>query len=364
MDEKTANILIVDDVAMNARLLVNLLQDEDYNLAVATNGQMALDLVDDRKPDLILLDIMMPNMDGYETCRRLKASEDTRDIPVIFLTARTEAEDITKGFDVGAVDYVTKPFNYDELIARVKTHLELKITKDALERSNQEQRKLIHILCHDLINPLGQVETTLDLMKIKPEAFERVRDALSISVANGLNIINMVRQMRDLQEYDLELQGVSLKTALFESLSMLHHRFEEKKIELLSDTDSPVFVLAEKTSLVNSVLNNLLTNAIKFSPTGSVVEVKVEESTETITVSVIDHGIGMPQSLLDDVFDEGKKTTREGTDGEVGTGFGLPLVKKFVEAYGGSIKATSREIDTNPDDHGTEVTFQLKVYQP
>ena len=166
MDEKTANILIVDDVAMNARLLVNLLQDEDYNLAVATNGQMALDLVDDRKPDLILLDIMMPNMDGYETCRRLKASEDTRDIPVIFLTARTEAEDITKGFDVGAVDYVTKPFNYDELIARVKTHLELKITKDALERSNQEQRKLIHILCHDLINPLGQVETTLDLMKI------------------------------------------------------------------------------------------------------------------------------------------------------------------------------------------------------
>jgi len=120
-------VLIVDDVPKNIQLLGNILNNEGYDIIIAENGKEALERISDVLPDIILLDIMMPEMDGYETCKILKENDRTRDIPVIFLTAKTEMEDIVKGFNAGSVDYVTKPFNSTELMARVKTHIKLKI---------------------------------------------------------------------------------------------------------------------------------------------------------------------------------------------------------------------------------------------
>ncbi|MCP4132778.1 MAG: fused response regulator/phosphatase [bacterium] len=133
LDGYKALILIVDDVPKNIQVLGNILNKESYRIAFATDGKQALDMVYNLHPDLILLDIMMPEMDGYEVCRKLKESRDTRDIPIIFLTAKTETEDIVKGFQFGAVDYVTKPFNSAVLLARVQTHLELKRAKDTMK---------------------------------------------------------------------------------------------------------------------------------------------------------------------------------------------------------------------------------------
>jgi len=129
--EEPALILVVDDIPKNIQLLSGMLSEKEYKIAFATNGEQALKQASNINPDLILLDIMMPEMDGFEVCEKLKNNEDTKDIPVIFLTGKTEAEDITKGFELGAVDYITKPFNTEELLARVSTHVELKKARDA-----------------------------------------------------------------------------------------------------------------------------------------------------------------------------------------------------------------------------------------
>ncbi|MBF0496540.1 MAG: response regulator [Deltaproteobacteria bacterium] len=129
-NERKSLILIVDDVPMNLQVLGNILSQENYQIAVATNGRQALSLTENVTPDLILLDVVMPEVDGFEVCRILKSDDRTADIPIIFLTAKSESEDIVKGFELGAVDYLTKPFSTPELLARVRTHLELKKSKD------------------------------------------------------------------------------------------------------------------------------------------------------------------------------------------------------------------------------------------
>lgn len=140
---KNAYILIVDDTPKNIQLLGTVLKNIGYKIIVATNGLQALGLLEKIKPDLILLDVMMPELDGYETCRRIKATEKLKDIPIIFLTAKTQPEDIVKGFELGAVDYIVKPFNSSELLARVKTHLELKFNQELLQTLLNFQRDMV-----------------------------------------------------------------------------------------------------------------------------------------------------------------------------------------------------------------------------
>ncbi|MEQ8167904.1 MAG: response regulator, partial [Candidatus Eremiobacterota bacterium] len=161
-------ILIVDDTRVNLQLLGKILMKVNYELAIANSGYEALDMLREIKPDLILLDIMMPGIDGYDVCKTLKSSPETKDIPVIFLTARSEKEDIVTGFEMGAVDYVTKPFNSSELLARVKTHLELKHARDLLAKQNEKLKQLndlknefLGMAAHDLRNPIGSITTTL-----------------------------------------------------------------------------------------------------------------------------------------------------------------------------------------------------------
>jgi diguanylate cyclase (GGDEF)-like protein len=140
---KNAHILIVDDTPKNIQLLGTVLKNIGYKIIVATNGLQALGLLEKIKPDLILLDVMMPELDGYETCKRIKATEKLKDIPIIFLTAKTQPEDIVKGFELGAVDYIIKPFNSSELLARVKTHLELKFNQELLQTLLNFQRDMV-----------------------------------------------------------------------------------------------------------------------------------------------------------------------------------------------------------------------------
>ena len=157
MDKSSSLILIVDDNLQNLKVLGNTIKEEGWPLAVASSGKQALDFLKKRKPSLILLDIMMPEMDGYEVCEQIKENPDTCEIPIIFLTAKNDSESVVKGFDVGAVDYVSKPFNAQELLSRVNTHLELQYSKQQLQEKNESQKELLHVLCHDLANPVGAI---------------------------------------------------------------------------------------------------------------------------------------------------------------------------------------------------------------
>ncbi len=359
-DDDVPLILIVDDNPINLNVLGNILQPSFKNIAVATGGLQALEFAAAERPDLVLLDVMMPDLDGIETCLRLKADPRTADIPVIFLTARIEPDDIVRGFEVGAVDYVAKPFNPHELLARVNTHLELARSIRALERVNGTRKEMLHVLSHDLANPLNAIRGFLEISDT-PGSLMDSREYLMRAAESAIGIINMVRTMQATEERKLRLEPVNIIGAIRESASMLALSSEKKGVRIELPSGPAVMILAEKVSLVNSVINNLLTNAIKFSAPGGLIRVSVVAGDGQIRAVISDSGIGMPSELLRDLFDIRKATSRTGTAGESGTGFGMPLVKRFMESYGGGISVASSDIVAAPDAHGTEVTLVFKL---
>jgi two-component system, sensor histidine kinase and response regulator len=360
LDKNKIRILIVDDTLKNIQVLGTVLKQEGYQINVAQNGAQALKLAQQVLPDLILLDIMMPEMDGFETCAALKAMPATAEIPVIFLTARTETESIVEGFQLGAVDYITKPFNATELLVRVQTHLRLKKSTDLIYSISNERKELLHILCHDLANPMHSIISVLDIMQ-DGDDFSKMRGFLMEAVKQGLDIIDLVRQMRALEERPLSLSQVALRGLLEVSCTILRQKLEQKQITLEMALEDDLNVCVEEVSFINSVINNLLTNAIKFSHPGALIRIQAKSLNATqLELCIIDQGIGMPASLLDNLFDVSKTTSREGTAGEQGTGFGMPLVQKFILAYSGHIEVSSKSIREFPDDHGTCVRLRLQ----
>ena len=359
MKEKN-KILIVDDTPNNIQLLAALLSEKGYIVTAATGGRQALLAIEKSLPDLILLDIMMPEMDGYETCRTLKSSEITKDIPVIFLSAKHESNDIALGFEVGAVDYVTKPFNESELLARVKTHTELKKSRETIAQISRERQELLRVLCHDLSNPIGFVVNAMEMTHDEPSFFEKVKDDIKSSMQNSLEVIELVRTMIALEENKLKLETslVSLSEIIRNSLVMLTMRAEKKNIKITTDIPDGMHVRVERTTFINSVVNNILTNAIKFSEPGGLITVAAKDYGDKSELMIRDRGIGMPENVVNDLFDVSKNTSRTGTAGEIGTGYGMPLIKKFVNAYGGDLRVASWEKSAGAN-HGTEVLMVL-----
>jgi CheY-like chemotaxis protein len=359
VQKEKKTILVVDDTVENLTIAAELLKGE-YRVKPAPSGARALKIAASvPHPDLVLLDIMMPEMDGYEVCRILKADPELAHIPVIFLTAKTQTDDLVRGFSLGAADYVAKPFRPEELLARVRTHLAIKDAQDVIRRKNEEQREMLHMLCHDLANPFTSIIGVLDLAGNDPAAIAEYVPLLEVAARNGVEVIELVRRMRAVEEKPFPLGPVDLARVVEESLSMLALRTREKNVRVDSGIPDGIVVLAERVSLGNSVLNNLLTNAIKFSHPGGIVELHAVRADGMVRITVRDHGVGMPPALLADLFDVRKATSRPGTAGEKGTGFGMPLVRKLVTTYGGSIEVLSREEEGIQPDHGTEVRVVL-----
>ncbi|MES0488956.1 MAG: hybrid sensor histidine kinase/response regulator [Leptospirales bacterium] len=368
--KKDVCILIVDDNAKNIQVLATILEKKEYSIAIAKNGKEAIKLLDKLSPILILLDIMMPVMDGYEACSIIRKRPDTVDTPIIFLTAKTESEDIVKGFELGAQDYITKPFQEVELLARIKTHIEIKNNRDAIRKISEDRKSLLHILCHDLLNPVGQVKMILDLDNDDPGTINSMKPLIEKAVDNGLEVIELTRKMMAINEekYKPAMSSEGLLDMLHVSLGLVKFKLEKKNIKVEMNVSENTTVSVERTSFINTVVNNLLTNAVKFSFPDSKIEIKElidepENSSGQICISIKDYGIGMPSEFLVDIFDVTKKTSRPGTEKERGTGFGMPLVKQFINLYGGSLDVSSTEInetDESNEDHGTEIKIYLQ----
>ena len=362
----TPRILAIDDTPRNLQILAEMLTRHiECDLTFATEGKHALDSVKEISPDLILLDVMMPGMTGFEVCAELKKSPATNAIPVIFLTAKAELEDIIKGFSLGAADYVVKPFNPDELIARVRTHLKIRESTYIINRQNEELRQLIHILCHDLANPLINIHYLVGLSN-SPEPFPNAIEYIDQLAQSALSLIQLVRQMRALDEskQSLTVVPIHLLTACRQALRLVDNQLTAKQIQLAMDVPNELNVSAEEAALVHSILCNLLTNAIKFSSPGSTISICARSQPEgRIQLIIKDQGIGMPQKLLDALFDPARQTSRPGTQGETGTGFGMPLVRKFMSAFGGSIDVQSQEQTSDTGDHGTTCLLLFRVAQ-
>lgn len=368
--DSAPTVLIVDDNAQNLQVLANILRERRFRVATARDGFRALDFLRKRTPDLILLDIMMPGMDGFEVCRRLKSDEASRDIPVLFISALSETGDKLKGFEAGALDYITKPFQKEEVFARVNAHLNLKRAQEAtqaankaLKKANATKDKLFSIISHDLRSPLGGLLNSLELLTEKWEALpdETKREILTDlrgSVKSAFDLMENMLCWANAQrgKIDFQPENTPLRQIVDNNRRVLSGVAREKSIRIETDIDPQLLVYADP-NMAMSVLRNLISNAVKFTPEGGRVEVTAEEGGAEVAISVSDTGVGVGPERLPRLFQPDAHFTTPGTRNEKGSGLGLLLCREFVERNGGRIWAAERP------GGGTVFTFTLPKYR-
>jgi two-component system sensor histidine kinase/response regulator len=347
-------ILVVDDITKNLQVVGTMLRNAGYEVMPTTSGAQALERVRVQLPDLILLDLMMPEMDGLAVCERLKADPLTRQIPVIFLTASNEMEHLVKGFEAGAVDYVTKPFNPPELLARVRTHIELKQARERLREMNDEKNEFMGIVAHDLRNPLGAItgyaeivlEETASLQPSSPEKFDRSLKEMAQCAGHihetSRRMAEMVQNLLDANriergEMKLSLAPTELTAVLSSVVETQRPRAAAKQqtIQLQNET-APVTVFVDPNVLVQ-VLENLVSNAVKYSPPGKSICVRMKKLPESVRCEVQDEGPGLSAEDQKKLFGKFARLSAKPTGGEHATGLGLSIVKKMVEAMNGRV---------------------------
>ncbi len=354
LQEQDFLILIVDDIAKNIQLLGKVLDNQGYGVVAVTNSDQVLKAARKHSPDLILLDIMMPGMSGFDVCEELKADDELAEIPVIFLTARSEEEDIIKGLNLGGADYVTKPFNSGELLARIETHLSLKKARDRIVQQQEELKqlsetkdKLYSIIAHDLKGALFGISGIADILQddlARHEVEEDIKENISLiykssHAANQIleNLLFWTRMQTNL--LDLNPTKFSLSKCIRECIELYKVQLKEKQIEVEFESDNAM--LYADRQMISTVFRNLLSNAIKFSDRGNNIYIDVDTSEKIRRVRVRDEGIGMTEEVRENIFNPDNRPKQEGTDNERGTGLGLLLCNEFVEIHNGDISVES-----------------------
>ncbi len=342
-------VFIVDDIETNIQILHSILLKSGYDIDYARNGKDALEKAVTFKPDLILLDVMMPVMDGYEVCKKLKNTPECADIPVIFLTARNETESIVKGFKAGAVDYLTKPFNATELIIRVENHIKFRDSKKELINLNESKDRFFRIIAHDIRSPLVGCQ---NLIKLLNEDYDKLNDddrksnlhliQQSSNHLSGL-LDNLILWSRGQSgNYEFNPERFNIMDVVHNSLDLLQFNASYKKISLESDIPKELVVRADKNMLY-TIIRNLLSNAIKFTQEGGKVTLKTLDERGFFSISVEDNGIGMSEDTIKSLFSQGEQHRRSGTNDEPGSGLGLRLCKTLVEKHKGEIRVESEK---------------------
>lgn len=359
------HILIVDDILENLQVLRGRLRLQQYTLHEASSGAEALAYLEEccngiqTIPDLILLDVQMPEMDGFEVCRHIKANTRLAEIPIIFITARGEMDDIIEGFKLGAVDYVVKPFHASELLTRVKTHLELKFSRDALrmnnvqlERLNREKSEFMSIAAHDLKNPLATVRWLTELLQSGTLPPDKSAETLHNILLAADRMFRLVKNLLDVNAIEesgvltpnttgspthLPSEAVNLIFTAADVLASYDEQARFKGITTTFSNSAPIATILINAEVLVQILDNLVSNALKYSPSGSSVSVTTTGDHAIVRLSVQDEGLGIPAEEASRLFTKFGTTSTKPTAGEDSTGLGLFIVKKLTEAAGGNV---------------------------
>ncbi len=350
-------ILIVDDVMSNVLLLKVLLTNEKFNIATASNGTQALEQVKAENPDLILLDVMMPDMDGFEVAQRLKKDPTTNDIPIIFLTALNSTADVVKGFQVGANDFISKPFNKEELIIRVTHQISLIAAKRIILAQTEELRKTImgrdklySVIAHDLRSPMGSIKMVLNMLilnlpsaTIGDEMYELLTMANQTTEDVFALLDNLLKwtksQIGRLNVVYQDIDLVEVVEGVIEIFTMVAGL---KNISIKFDSPSEVGVCAD-IDMIKTVVRNLISNAIKFSNEGTEIDVKIEQKDGMAIINVTDHGCGIDEENQKKLLHTDTHYSTFGTNNEEGSGLGLLLCKDFAQKNGGELWFVSQK---------------------
>lgn len=344
-------ILIVDDVMSNVLLLKVLLTNEKFQIATAANGTQALQQVEKERPDLILLDVMMPDMSGFDVSTKLKADEKTADIPIIFLTALNSTTDIVKGFQVGGNDFISKPFNKEELIIRVMHQISLVAAKRMLMQKTQElektiagRDKLYSVIAHDLRSPMGSIKMVLNMLilnlpaeKIGEEMYELLTMANQTTEDVFALLDNLLKWTKSqIGKLNVVYQHFDVNEVIDGILEIFTMVADLKHIKINYEKGAALTVNAD-IDMIKTVIRNLISNAIKFSNEGSEIIVRAEEKDGMAYISVQDFGCGIDEESQKKLLHTNTHYSTFGTNNEEGSGLGLLLCLDFVYKNGGQL---------------------------
>lgn len=391
-ENKKSKVLVVDDIQSNIEFVTEVLELESLAVLAAKNGQEALRLSKENIPDLILLDISMPGLDGYEVCKLLKEDAQTQEIPIIFLTARVQKDDIIKGFESGAVDYIIKPFNFTELISRVKTHLELKNKTELLKNLNQHQESVIedrtqelksayealkmankdllsaneklskldkaktefvlHIN-HELRTPLNGIQGYVDLLNetLKDEPFNSYIHSIQTLTNRLIKVAELSLLFTELKtrENQIEVQEVNFVGILNDSINCREISLKNIQIEIENPFEQ-IIVMAEP-KLLHNCLSIIIDNAIKYSPVDGTIEIGIKRIGSRIEFVLADKGPGLSEKALAQLFNFFSADNL--SHNSHGFGIGLATAKIILDLFGGEITIANRE------PHGAIVKISL-----
>ncbi len=349
-------ILIVDDVVSNVLLLKILLTNEKFQVITANNGTICIEQTKKEHPDLILLDVMMPDISGFDTAVVLKKDEETKDIPIIFLTALNTPQDLVHGFQVGASDFLTKPFNKEELVMRVMQQISLVAAKRIIEKQNAELRatlsnrdKMYSVIAHDLRSPMASIRMVLNLVvasatpeTVGAELYELLDKANRESEEVHDLLDNLLKWTKSQTgRLSVVIQDLELNDIVPGVVDIFEIIAQTKHIKLDLQPSAQGLVVTADNDMLKTVLRNFLSNAIKFSPENSSIEIRMTAEGDFAKISVTDHGVGISADRIGSIFKKGDTTY--GTGGEEGSGLGLQLCQDFARKNGGDCYVESVE---------------------
>jgi len=370
MDNNKPKVLIIEDNLVNINILIDTLSNSGYKILIAENGDIGIKRAIYAIPDIILLDIMMPGIDGYEVCRKLKENSTTMEIPIIFVSALTEVDDKIEGFNAGAVDFITKPFQKEEVLARIETHLTLQSQKKELKNLNTKLNELnstkdrfFSILAHDIrgaFSPLlFSAESLYNISKdFDNKNMQKITKILHSSAINVNNLMDNLLRWGKIQRgmYNFNPGCFDLYNIVANAVNLHIENALQKNISLSHEIEKNTLIYVD-SNMIGAVFRNLISNALKYTKSLGKVTIKSKSlNNDFYSITLKDTGVGIDSDKIDKLFqvDRGFKTN--GTSGETGTGLGLVLCKEFISLNGGSITVESKI------GVGTSFNLKLKKY--
>jgi two-component system, sensor histidine kinase and response regulator len=380
-------VLIVDDTALFLEYLSEIISVAGYKVKMANRGKMAIEMAHELQPALILLDVNMPDISGYEVCSSLKSDPETSHIPIIFLSGMEEEAHRVKGFRVGAVDYVNKPFYPEEILARVKTHLNirklqedlekrnkhlsmeinerkkmeasLKYSESQLKELNEAKDKLFSVIAHDLKNPFNSILGFSDLLlkNLTDYDYEKIRAFVSLintSAQNAYLLLQNLLEWAKTQtgQHTVNKEELNLTELIQQVCCGYSCDAQLKNINLCFNPEKEIACLAD-VNFLKTVLRNVIGNAMKYTHQGGRVDITTKQNNYQTEIIISDNGIGMSDETMKHIFSLNGKCSVDGTAQEKGSGLGLILCREFIQLQEGNLIVESKL------GKGSRITIQL-----